>query len=315
MDVNQILIDVFGPVFLQQVVNGLTIGAFYALIALGYTMVYGILRLINFAHGDIFMLGSYVGWALVLALLTGGTASGNLAVILLALFLVPAFVVGVVGIGLERLAYRPLRLARAGILTLLISALGASLVLQNAVMLATGAQPQAYPTIVPPVTIHLGSARASLVQVATFLISVALMVALQLFVQNTKLGKAMRAVALSHDTARLMGINVDRIIAITFFIGSALAAVAGVMTGLHYTQITFNQGFIYGLKAFVACVIGGVGNIPGAMVGGFILGVLETMAAGYIKPEWKDVVAFVVLIILLVFKPTGLLGERVVEKV
>ncbi len=315
MDINQIFTSIFGTLFLQQVVNGLTIGAFYALIALGYTMVYGILRLINFAHGDIFMLGAYVGWALVLALITAGTASGNAAAILLALFLVPAFLVGVVGIGLERLAYRPLRLARAGILTLLISALGASLVLQNAVMLATGAQPQAYPNFLPIVTVHLGSARVSLVQLSTFVISIALMITLQVFVQRTKMGKAMRAVALSHDVARLMGVNVDRIIAMTFLIGSALAAVAGVMTGLHYTQITFNQGFIYGLKAFIACVIGGVGNIPGAMLGGFILGLLETMAAGYIKPEWKDVVAFVVLIILLVFKPTGLLGERVVEKV
>jgi branched-chain amino acid transport system permease protein len=315
MDINQILTAIFGTVFLQQIVNGLTIGAFYALIALGYTMVYGILRLINFAHGDIFMLGSYVGWALVLALISGGAASGNIGIVLLALFIVPAVAVGITGVALERLAYRPLRMARAGILTLLISALGASLVLQNGVMLATGAQPQAYPNFLPIVTIYLGSARVTLVQLSTFIIAIALMVGLQLFVQNTKMGKAMRAVALSHDTARLMGVDVDRIIALTFFIGSALAAVAGVMTGLHYTQITFNQGFIYGLKAFVACVIGGVGNIPGAMVGGFILGILETMAAGYIKPEWKDVVAFVVLITLLVVKPTGLLGERVVEKV
>ncbi len=299
-------------VFLQQIVNSLAVGSFYALVALGYTMVYGVIRLINFAHGDLYMIGAFAGFTLLAAI---GTHLGqvNPALLILLVFLVPMAVVGVLAVAIERLAYRPLR--RAPRLSPLITAIGVSLALENGALLIWGASFQVFPSILPAGLWHVGNVIINQMQLLIVPVTLILMLALYLFVHGTMIGKAMRAVSIDQDTARLMGIDVDRVIALTFFIGGMLAAVAGVMAGGYYSSIDFNMGFLVGLKAFTAAVLGGIGNIPGAMVGGYLLGVLETLAAGYISAEWKDVVAFGILILVLVFRPTGLLGERVVEKV
>ena len=298
--------------FLQQVVNGLTVGSFYALVALGYTMVYGVIRLINFAHGDLYMVGAFAGFTLLGAI---GSGLGHLSPILLLpmVFLVPMAVVGVLGMVIERVAYRPLR--RAPRLSPLITAIGVSLALETGALLLWGASFQVFPAILPGALWHLGHVEINAMQVLILPLTLALMLALYTFVHRTMLGKAMRAVAVDQDTARLMGIDVDAVISWTFFIGGMLAAAAGVMAGSYYSEIDFNMGFLIGLKAFTAAVLGGIGNIPGAMLGGYLLGLLETFAAGYISSEWKDVFAFSILIAVLVLRPTGLLGERVVEKV
>jgi branched-chain amino acid transport system permease protein len=300
--------------FLQQVINGITIGAFYALIALGYTMVYGILRLINFAHGELFMLGSYLGFTLVISLILNGLIP-NVFIALLIIFLMAMGMVALVGVMMERVAYRPLR--RAGRLAPVISALGVSIFLQNAVMLIYGPKYQVYPKgILPDIRWKIGGVYLTPLQVAVLVISFLLMGALYLFIQRTRLGTAMRATALDHNTARLMGIDVDRIVALVFLIGPALGAAGGVMVGLYYGRISFTLGWVYGLKAFTAAILGGIGNIPGAMVGGVLLGIIETLAAGYIPQggAWKDAIAFLILILILILRPTGLLGERVVER-
>jgi branched-chain amino acid transport system permease protein len=299
-------------IFLQQIVNSLAVGSFYALVALGYTMVYGVIRLINFAHGDLYMVGAFAGFTLLAAI---GTHLGqvNPALLILLVFLVPMAVVGVLAVAIERLAYRPLR--RAPRLSPLITAIGVSLALENGALLIWGASFQVFPAILPSGLWHVGNVIINQMQLLIVPVTLILMLALYLFVHRTMIGKAMRAVSIDQDTARLMGIDVDRVIALTFFIGGMLAAAAGVMAGGYYSSIDFNMGFLVGLKAFTAAVLGGIGNIPGAMVGGYLLGILETLAAGYISAEWKDVVAFGILILVLVFRPTGLLGERVVEKV
>jgi branched-chain amino acid transport system permease protein len=299
--------------FLQQVINGLTIGSFYALVALGYTMVYGIIRLINFAHGDLFMVGAFAGLALLGGL--GGIAGSTSPFVVIPLvFLVPMAVVGLMGAVIERLAYRPLR--RAPRLSPLITAIGVSLALEISVLLLSKAQYQLFPNILPGAVWHLGNVVIYAAQVLVVIpVTLLLMAALYLFVQRTMLGKAMRAIAIDQDTARMMGINVDSLISLTFFIGGALAAAAGVMFGTYYTSINFDMGFLIGLKAFTAAVLGGIGNIPGAMLGGYVLGLLETFAAGYISGAWKDVFAFLILIGVLTLRPTGILGEHVVEKI
>jgi branched-chain amino acid transport system permease protein len=298
--------------FLQQVINGLTIGSFYALVALGYTMVYGIIRLINFAHGDLFMVGAFAGLALVSGL--GGLAGSTSPVVLIPLvFIVPMAVVGLMGAVIERLAYRPLR--RAPRLSPLITAIGVSLALEISVLLLTKAQYKVFPSILPGAVWHLGNVIINAAQVLVLPVTLLLMVALYLFVQRTMLGKALRAIAIDQDTARMMGINVDSLISLTFFIGGALAGAAGVMYGTYYTSVNFDMGFLIGLKAFTAAVLGGIGNIPGAMLGGYVLGLLETFAAGYISGAWKDVFAFLILIGVLTLRPTGILGEHVVEKI
>ena len=300
--------------FLQQFINGLTIGAFYALIALGYTMVYGVLKLINFAHGDLFALGAYFGFTLIITPLILSIIP-SLLVALLVIFLMVMGTVAVIGVLMERVAYRPLR--RAGRLAPVISALGVSIFLENGMMLVWGTKYQIYPKgLLPDVRWSLGGASITLMQVIVLIISFVLMAALYLFVQYTRVGTAMRAVALDHDTSRLMGINVNHIISLVFFIGPALGAAGGIMVGLYYGRINFVLGWVYGLKAFTSAILGGIGNIPGAMVGGIMLGIFETLAAGYIPQggAWKDAIAFLVLILILIFRPTGLLGERVVEK-
>lgn len=296
-------------IFIQYTVNGLTAGAFYALVALGYTIVYGIIRLINFAHGDLTMIGAFVGWT---ALVTLGLQHLPLALAIAAATLIAMVVTSGLNVAILRLAYQPL--LKRSILAILITALGMSLLLQNAALLIFGAGVQAYPHLLSATGVEVFSVRASYAQLVFLGISVLLMVGLYVFTQFTTLGTAMRALAVDHDAARLMGIDVDRVIAIAFVLGAILAAAAGVMIGLYYTQINFFLGFLIGLRAFTAAVLGGIGNIPGAMAGGLLIGLLESYCAGYLSGRWQDVFVFGVLIAVLVIKPTGLFGERVAER-
>jgi branched-chain amino acid transport system permease protein len=298
---------------LQQVVNGLTIGAIYAIVALGYTMVYGIIRLINFAHGAVFMFGAYIGLTVVAGLGGEHPAIGVGPALVLAL-IVPAIACGVMGYAMDVLVYRRLRARRAHPLIPLIAALGISLVLEISAMLIWGKEFKVYPSILPAWHFSVGRAVVSGLQLVLLVVCLVMMIGLHLFVQKTRLGKAMRAASIDHAAARLVGINVDKVILLTFVIGSALAAVGGVLVGLYYGSVNFRMGYVPGLKAFTAAVLGGVGNIPGAMIGGFIIGILETFGAAYISGQWKDAIAFVILITVIVARPTGLLGERVAER-
>jgi branched-chain amino acid transport system permease protein len=295
---------------LQQIVNGLTVGSVYALIALGYTMVYGIVELINFAHGEIYMIGAYIGTIVVgLLLLAGVPLAPALALALLA----AALLTGLYGVTMERVAYRALR--RSGRLAPLISALGMSIFFQQYVLLAQGAKDKIFPAETTSGGVALGPVRIAYVQLAILLVAAALMVALTLFVQKTRMGRAMRCTAQDPLMASLVGVSVDRVISLTFLIGSSLAAVAGVLVAMYYGKVNYLVGYVAGLKAFTAAVLGGIGNIPGAMLGGLFLGVVESLAAGYIGGEYKDVVAFVVLVVVLILKPEGLLGAKVPNKV
>ena len=298
--------------FLQQLTNGLAVGGIYALIALGYTMVYGVLKLINFAHGDLFTIGAYLGFTLFAAFGMSGHVSG-----LAGIFVVTLMVMGlvaVIGFVLERAAYRPLRSSSR--LSAVVSALGASIFFQNAVMLIYGARFQVYPgNILPKLTVTMMGLEIPLLRILMFAASMALMLLLFFFIHRTKTGTAIRAVAIDQGAAKLMGIDVNRVISLVFMIGPALGGAAGVMVGLYYGQINFTMGWIYGLKAFTAAILGGIGNIPGAMVGGLLLGVIEAMGSAYISIAWKDAIAFLVLILILIIRPKGLLGERVADKI
>ncbi|HXV27447.1 MAG TPA: branched-chain amino acid ABC transporter permease [bacterium] len=301
-------------VFLQQVVNGLTIGMIYALIALGYTIVYGIIQLINFAHGEIFMVGAYMGLlAYTLLHAVPPLAAGGAFVLLPPVFLFSIAMTALLGMGIERFAYRPLR--NAPRLAPLTTAIGVSFVLQNAVMLFFGPQDKSFPAIMDVQKISTGFVTITNLQVLITVLSVVLMIVLQVFFKRTKTGKAMRALADDRQAASLMGINVNRVITVAFLIGSGLAGAGGVMFAMYYNTINFHDGYMVGLKAFTAAVLGGIGNIPGAMVGGVLMGVLEGLGAGYLSSEWKNVFAFFILILILLFRPSGLLGARVVKKV
>lgn len=298
--------------FFQQLTNGLAIGGIYALIALGYTMVYGVMRLINFAHGELFTLGAYLGFTFLTAFSLHSYLGPLLGIGLLALMVMG--LVGIIGAVLERTAYRPLR--NSPRLSAVISALGASIFLQNSIMLIYGAKFQVYPQdVLPQIPINIFGLQIPLMRILLFVSALVLMLALYLFIQKTKIGTAIRAAAIDQAAARLMGIDVDRVIMIVFLVGPALGGMAGLMVGLHYGKINFTMGWVYGLKAFTAAIMGGIGNIPGAMVGGLLLGVIEALGAAYISFAWKDAIAFVVLILILIVRPTGLLGERVAEKV
>lgn len=298
--------------FFQQLTNGLAVGGIYALIALGYTMVYGVLRLINFAHGDLFTMGAYLGLTLLVSLGLEGKMSGILiggVLIAMAMGLV-----AVVGYLLERVAYRPLRNSHR--LSAVVSALGASIFFSNALMLVYGARSRVYPNgILPSSTVAVMGVDIPLMRIAMFLCTALLMILLYRFINRTRIGTAIRAVAIDQAAAKLMGINVNHIISLIFLIGPALGGAAGVMVGLYYGQITYDMGFSFGLKAFTAAILGGIGNIPGAMAGGILLGVIEALGAAYISIAWKDAIAFIVLILILIFRPTGLLGERVADKI
>ncbi|MBI3087626.1 MAG: branched-chain amino acid ABC transporter permease [Candidatus Omnitrophica bacterium] len=299
--------------FLQQLANGLTIGAIYALIALGYTMVYGVIQLINFAHGEVFMVGAYLALSVLLLLGISQPLTGPVLIGLLLLCAAAAMAgCGLLGWGMERLAYRPLRQAQR--LTALITAIGMSFFLQNAVMLLYGATDRRFPALIPALRWDVAGVTITWLQLAIWAGSAVLMVGVQALVMRTTLGRAMRATAQDPQACRLLGIPVDRVIAVTFVIGSALAAVGGMLFGLYYNTVNFHDGYLTGLKAFTAAVLGGIGNIPGAMLGGLVLGVLEGLGAGYLSAQWKNVFAFVVLVGLLLFKPTGLLGERVADR-
>ena len=297
--------------FFQQLVNGLAVGGIYALVALGYTMVYGVLKLINFAHGDLFTIGAYLGLTLLvscnLAGLLGPVAS------VLVVFVMVSILVALIGCLLERAAYRPLR--KANRLSAVVSALGASIFFQNAVVLIYGARFYVYPDFLrPDFTVNLFGLDVPGVRLMVISASVLLMLALWAFIQRTRTGAAIRAVAIDQGAARLMGINVDRVISLVFFIGPGLGGAAGLMVGIYYGQIDFTMGWSYGLKAFTAAILGGIGNIPGAMLGGLLLGVIEALAAGYVAIAWKDAIAFLVLILILIIRPTGILGERTADK-
>lgn len=298
--------------FFLQLTNGLAVGGIYALIALGYTMVYGVLKLINFAHGDLFAMGAYLGFTLLVSLGLAGTL-GKVAAVLLVIALVMGMV-ALVGYLLERTAYRPLR--NSSRLSAVVSALGASIFFQNALMLVYGARYQVYPSdLRPEGFFSVMGVEIPVVRLILFGASVLLMLGLYWLINKTRIGMAIRAVAIDQRAARLMGIDVNRIIALVFLIGPALGGVAGVMVGLYYGQIRYDMSLLYGLKAFIAAILGGIGNIPGAMIGGVLLGVIEALGAAYISVAWKDAIAFLVLILILIFRPTGLLGERVADKI
>lgn len=306
-------------IFLQQLINGLVLGSVYALVALGYTMVYGILELINFAHGEITMMGAMVALAVISALVGSGVDLPGMVIVLFGL-LAAIPICMALGYAIERIAYRPLR--NAPRLAPLITAIGVSIVLQNVAMLIWGRQYISFPPILPVTRHELGGATITDLQIFILLLSCILMAGLVLLVQKTKLGRAMRATAQAPQIAGLMGVNINSIISITFILGSALAAIAGVMVSAYYGLAHYYMGFMLGLKAFSAAVLGGIGNIAGAMLGGLLLGVIESLGAGYIGDitggflgsHYQDVFAFFVLILVLVFRPSGLLGERVVER-
>ena len=300
----------------QQLVFGLALGTVYGLIALGYTMVYGVLQMINFAHGEVFMIGAYIGWS-VFAVLIDWSVGGLHPLWVLPVLLAPAMLLcGVLGMTLERLAYRPLYMRGATRLGPLISAVGASIFLQNFVMLTMGARMKVYMTnLVFPRTwrFNIFGVNVSALVIVIVVVSLLLMWGLVALIQRTSLGRAIRAVSEDREMATALGIDANRVVGLTFFLGSALAGAAGVLVGLYYTQIDFVMGYSAGLKAFTAAVLGGIGNIKGAMLGGLLLGVIESLASTFINPAFKDVVAFAVLILTLVFKPEGILGEKLAD--
>lgn len=293
--------------FVQQLINGVSLGAIYALIALGYTMVYGVLRFINFAHSDVFMIGAFVGYYLAPKFRAESFVGGTL-ILLLAMA-----ACAILGIVIERLAYRPLRAGSK--LNVLITAIGISLLLENGGQFIFGPNPKPFPAIFPTTSVHLGGIIISSNQIAVIIISIILLVGLQFIVLKTKMGTAMRAVSFNPTAATLVGINNDVVISFTFGLGSALAAAGGILYSLNYPSIDPLMGIMPGLKAFVAAVLGGIGNIPGAALGGLILGIIETFVNGSRFSTWTDAIAFALLILILMFRPAGLLGKLQVEKV
>jgi branched-chain amino acid transport system permease protein len=303
-------------VFLQQIVNGLSLGGIYALIALGYTMVYGIIELINFAHGDIYTLGTFFSLAILTGLGVSGEVHGPALVgVVLVTLLASMLLCGITGVLIERLAYR--RLRNAPRLAPLITAIGMSFILENVMQLWRGPSPIPFPDLIPNPSFALGGVVVNVKQIGVVLLAIVLMAALQLFIYRTKLGKAMRATAQDRDAAQLMGIDINTTIALTFLIGSALAGAAGFVSGVYYGTTWFFNGFEAGLKAFTAAVLGGIGNVAGAMLGGFLIGLIEAIATQYIPggAQWSNVVVFSVLVLVLIFRPSGLLGESLPEKV
>jgi branched-chain amino acid transport system permease protein len=302
---------------LQHLVNGLIQGGIYALIALGYTMVYGILGMINFAHGEIYMIGAYLS---IIALAVITTLSPPLAGLpILCLFV--ALIISVLfasahGFTVERVAYR--RLRDAPVLSALISAIGMSTFLQNYIMVAQGKENKAFPAYFKePLISHpfiVAGARITMLEIVIIISCILIMLGLHLFISRTKVGRAMRATAQDKKMASLVGIDINKIISLTFIIGSGLAAAGGLMVSMYISTTRFDVGYLAGIKAFTAAVLGGIGNIPGAMLGGFLLGIVETLGIAYISPDYKEVYAFIILMIVLVVRPTGLLGERMAEK-
>jgi branched-chain amino acid transport system permease protein len=305
--------------FVQELVNGLTLGSVYALIALGYSMVYGILKLLNFAHGEVYMIGAFIGYGVLTV--SGGAADPMFPIWLLISFMFIAAMIGsgLLGVVIERFAYRPLR--NAPRIAPLISALGVSFFLQNTALLLVSADFRSYDTFsldngtLFTHGIHSGPLNISLIRIIVIVTTAALMVGLALFVSRSRLGKAMRATAYDREAAAMMGIDVDRVIVVTFFIGSALAGAAGVMVGLVFQRVYHFMGFVAGLKGFTAAVVGGIGSIPGAMLGGLVIGLAESFSQGYISTRFYDLIVFGMLIVVLIVRPTGLLGKADIKKV
>lgn len=288
---------------LQQLINGLTVGSVYALVALGYTLAYGILGLINFAHGEVYMMGAFLSFAFITIF--------NMNVWLS--FLLAAVICGVLGIVIEIAAFRSVRNGARS--SQLISAIGVSVLLQNIAMLTWGSDTKPFPSVGEIKVFNIGSVAISTIQLEIILVSILLMIILYLLIYKTRIGIAMRATSQDISATSLMGINVNRVISFTFSIGAVLGAAAGILVGLYYNSVVFNMGYTAGLKAFVAAVLGGIGNIPGTMVGGIILGLAESMGAVLISSKYKDAFAFIILILVLLFKPNGLFGKKEVEKV
>ena len=289
--------------FVQQLINGISLGSIYALVALGYTMIYGIIKLINFAHGDIYMLGAYFGF---------------IATTMFGFSFIPAILfsmacAALAGIIIERVAYRPMR--NAPRIAILLTAIGVSFFLEYSMILIATPQPRTFPAVFEATIYHFGPLVVNSQQIVILISALILMAVLTYIVQNTKAGKAMRAVSFDADAARLMGINIDRVISMTFALGSALAAAGGVLVGIYYNSIDPLMGMVPGIKAFVAAVLGGIGIIPGAMLGGIILGVVEAMVSGFFSSTFRDAAAFAILILILLYKPAGILGKNVREKV
>ncbi|UNT95393.1 branched-chain amino acid ABC transporter permease [Allobaculum mucilyticum] len=289
--------------FLQQLINGLSLGSIYALVALGYTMVYGIIKLINFAHGDVYMIGAY----------TAFFVTTYMGMSFLPALLVCMIVCGILGVLIERIAYRPLR--NAPRITALITAIGVSYVIEYTTQFFMGTTTRTYPAMLPNTSWQLGPVRISYLQMVIFSVTIVLMILLTLVIQKTKIGRAMRAVSADEDAARLMGISVDNTISFTFLIGSALAGAAGMLVGLYYNAATPLMGMVPGLKAFVAAVFGGIGSIPGALVGGLFIGIAESMVVAYGSSLYRDAIVYAILIIVLIVRPTGLFGKNEREKV
>jgi branched-chain amino acid transport system permease protein len=302
--------------FFQELVNGITTGALYSLVALGFSMVYGVLKLLNFAHGDLYMVGAYAGFFVIQWF--GGPSGLSIPVplLLLIMFVLAALLCGGLGVAIERFAYRPLRDAPR--IAPLITAIGISFFLENAALLLFGAQYRVYNTadfISLSSGIQIGSVTIDTVQILVLVLGIALMIGLRQLVNRTKLGKQLRAVAADREAAEMLGINVNFIIAATFFLGSALAGVAGVMAGLLFNQVTNTIGFIAGLKAFTAAVVGGIGSLPGAMLGGLLIGIAESFVTGYISSTYTNLLVFAFLIIVMLLRPSGLLGQAQLQKV
>jgi len=303
-------------IFLEQLINGLTIGSFYALVALGYSMVYGVMKLINFAHGDLFAFGSYVGYT-ILVWGSGWVTQtfgiwGGMFITLLITFIA----VSIAGILVERVAYRPVY--PAGRLPLVVSALGMSIFIQNGIMAIWGPRFQAYPSeVVPSTAFDFMGIHITLLKIFILIFSLLLMTIIYSIIEKTTFGAAIRASALDRETATMLGIDIRKVIFFIFALGPALGGLAGVMNGMYYRSIQFNMGWNYGLKAFTATILGGIGNIPGAMIGGILLGILESLFAGYFPSggAWKDGFIFLVLILVLIWRPNGLIGEKIAEKV
>lgn len=292
--------------FLQQLINGITLGGVYALIALGYTMVYGIIQLINFAHGEFFAAGGYMGVITISYLAMQGMSPVLCIALGLGLTMVYC---ALLAMAVEKVAYKPLRTSSR--LSVLLSALGMSIFLQNGLMLTQGVYDKPYPTEMTAGGFEFGNIVISYMQIYIILITAVLLVALNLLVFKTRIGKAMRATAQDKVMSALVGINANKIISLTFAIGAGLAAAAGIMVGFYYGSVNYSMGFVPGIKAFAAAVLGGIGNITGAMIGGLIIGLVEIFAAGYLSSEYKDVFAFIILIAVLYFRPTGIMGENV----
>jgi branched-chain amino acid transport system permease protein len=298
--------------FLQQLINGIILGCIYSTLAMGMTMVFGITQVIHFSHGEVFMIGSFVGVGAAV-LLTGTYLGGNIFLVLAVTLVLAMAGAALLGLLVDRTCYRPIR--QSPRINSLVSSIGSSIFIQQAVILTLGSKFRIFPFLFPKGEFHFLGSIVTYAQLSIVIVSLFLMVVFSLFLNYSRMGKALQTVAENQKVAGLLGIHVNRFIALTFLIVSALAGAAGVLTGSYYGSVDFFVGFMAGLKAFTAMVLGGVGNVPGAVLGGLVIGVAETLIGGYVSNDNKDILVFVLLIVILVFRPSGLLGERIAEKV